>query len=100
MQVGLQKTLTLKKEGSLNLHTNFLSLNPNYDVRKYNRIKALAKKYEYLVGKVLVDKVHKEERSNFNKFVSGGGRLTYGELRRLNSVWKRDYVDQQLDQDD
>ena len=39
------EVLSVKKENSLDLHQNFMSLNPEYDIRKYNKVKTLANHY-------------------------------------------------------
>mmetsp|Transcript_42051 Transcript_42051/g.64441 ORF Transcript_42051/g.64441 Transcript_42051/m.64441 type:complete len:234 (-) Transcript_42051:24-725(-) len=87
-----QAALVLKKKHTFNLHNNFMNLNPDYDVRKYNRAKALASKWEKMIGKYLVDEVTVLARKNFNEFLAQGGKLTYAELKKLNSVWKEDYI--------
>ena len=77
-----------------------MNLNPEFDLRKYNRVKALAKKYVNLIGKHLVQEVKNEERKNFNQFLESGGKLTYLELRKLNSVYRGDYIKKRLEEDD
>jgi len=52
----------------------------------------LAKKWEKQIGEHLVKEVHKQARKNFNEFIEQGGRLSYLELRKLNSTWKKDYI--------
>ena len=39
-------------------------------------------------------------RKNFNEFIGGGGKLTYEQIRNLNSVYKEDYVKAMLKEDD
>ena len=47
----------LSKEDSLNLHNNFRDLNPDYDIRKFNRVKAIQRYYENKIGAALIQKV-------------------------------------------
>lgn len=52
------------------------------------------------LGAKLVDKVKAEEVRIFNDELEGGKRLTYNEIRRLNTVFKKQYVNAITKDDD
>ena len=85
-------SLPLIKNQSLNLHENFKDLNPEYNKIKLARAKDLAAEW----AKKLESKLHKETnivaKENFNVWLKDGNRLSYNHLRKLNTVWKKDYV--------
>jgi uncharacterized phage-like protein YoqJ len=41
-----------------------------------------------------------EARKNFNEFIAKGNRLTYEEIRMLNTIHKKDYIGHVLKEDD
>jgi hypothetical protein len=88
------------RRDTLNLHRNFHNLNPDYDIRKFNRIKAIQTFYEKKLGEALKEKVEIQARKDFNDFLASGGKLTYEQIRNLNSVYKQDYVKALLKEDD
>lgn len=60
----------------LNLHENFVNLNAEYDVRKFNRVKAEVDLMKEKLSSNLMNQYKTIHRKNFNDFVSKGGRLT------------------------
>lgn len=48
--------------------------------------------WEKEVGKKMTDQLKNEGRLNFNQWVNKGGKLSYNQLSKLNSVWKKDYA--------
>ena len=47
---------------------------------------------ERFAGALFTD-IEKVARGKFVKYLEGGNKLTYDQLRKLNGVWKDDYVD-------
>ena len=43
------------------------------------------------VGKNMADKANEAAREGFKDWLDGGGKLTYGQLKKVNSVWRKDY---------
>ena len=76
-----------------NLHKNFQDLKPTYDIIKYGKGKALAAQWEKEIGQKLLKRVENQKRVHFNAYLRDGGTLKYGELKKLNSVFKKDYQD-------
>ena len=44
------------------------------------------------LGEKLKHKVEVKARENFNRDIGKGKKLTYEEIKNLNSLWKQDYV--------
>ena len=82
----------MKSNMNKGLHDGHLDLNPHYNKKKFERAKDLANHWTKLLGDKLKKRVEEKQRENFNKFINDGGRLTYKELRELNSVMKKDYI--------
>ena len=76
-----------------NLHRNFQDLKPIYDMIRYGKGKALAKRWEEQIGKVLLQRVAERKRIHFNEYLNDGGTVKYGELKLLNTILKKDYQD-------
>ena len=55
---------------------------------------------EDAVTKYLLDRVEKEKHKIFNKEIEEGKRLSFNELRRLNTLYKKDYVSHLMKEDD
>ena len=81
------------KVKQVGFHTNFVDLNPNYSNAKRERmLKNVEKKMDSL-GKTLIQKVYDQKRTIFSKDVKEGKRLNYGELRDLDSNFRKDYME-------
>ena len=52
------------------------------------------------MGEALIKKVEIQKKVDFNNFLDSGGKLSYMELRNLNSVFKEEYVKMILKEDD
>ena len=74
------------------MHQNFMDLNYAFEKEKYARAKDLADVWRRRIGEQLIGKVEEEARANFNTFIGAGNSLQYKELKKLNTVWKKDYV--------
>ena len=36
---------------------------------------------------------NEKARVKFNEWIDDGNKLTYNQLRKMNSIWKKDYID-------
>ena len=93
-----QRKLDLKK--TLNLHKNFKNLKPHYDQIKYKKSKDLADAWMSKLSEALIKRVEDEAAKNFEKYVEAGHRLSYKDLRILNTRHKEVYIDQMIKDDD
>ena len=82
----------MKSQSTKNFHHNFKDLTPKYEHLRILRGKKLGQELVKILGKNLRGKVDVEARKKFNEFLENGGRLDYGELRRLNSIHRKDYT--------
>ena len=74
-----------------NLHRNFKDLKPVYDEIRFGKGKELAAQWEKEIGRVLLQRVNEQKRIHMQEYLENGGTIKYGELKKLNSVIKRDY---------
>lgn len=63
-----------------------------YDKLRYGRAVDLARMWVGQLGDKLIKKVKEEEVKIWNEELESGKRLSYNELRRLNTVFKKEYV--------
>ena len=52
----------------------------------------MVKEWNNEIGEKLMSKVEMKARDKFNDWLKDGNKLTYTQLRGLNSVWKKDYA--------
>ena len=90
--------MDLKK--SLGLHKNFKNLTPIYDQMKYRRAKDMADAWLDKISVSLLKKVEVEAAKNFGLYVEAGHRLSYGDLRKLNTLKKGAYIKEIIKEDD
>ena len=83
-----QAALTISKQNSKNFHDNFLDLGPIYDQKRYKIAINLADDWKIKIG----DELKSQMRDKFNEYINAGNKLSYEQLRELNSVWKKDYM--------
>ena len=77
-----------------NLHSNWKDLNPIWDQRRHERAVECSKRYLACIAKKLKEKVEIEDIKNFTNFVTDGGKLTYSDIKSLNSKKKNIYTKQ------
>lgn len=70
----------------------FKDLKPHYDMLKYGRSKELANYWLKQIGDKLVIMTMEEARENFQKFIAEGNKLSYDQIRMLNTIHKGDYI--------
>ena len=58
----------------------------------------MAQLYKEKISDKLKGMVDHQARLNFNEYLSEGNKLTYLQLRKLNSVWKKDYVGHMMEE--
>jgi len=56
------------------------------------RARDLSESWLKEIGSKLKDKVEIQAREDFQSFLKAGNKLTYRQLRKVNSVWKKDYA--------
>jgi hypothetical protein len=59
---------------------------------KYGRSKDLANYWMKQMGDKLLLKTLEEARRNFQKFIEEGNKLTYEQIKMLNTIHKGDYI--------
>ena len=96
----VNKNSALKFQPSSNKHTNFKDLKPVYDKMKYGRAVDLARVWVGQLGEKIKVKVKKEEIRIWNADLEAGKRLSYLQLRNLNTVFKKEYVKAIMKDDD
>lgn len=82
-----QKKLRMNKS-AINFHSNFVDLNPDYTQQRYERNVQGEEKH---LGSLLQRQADKEAREQFKSYIEDGNTLSYNQLRRLNSIWRKDY---------
>ena len=80
-----------------NLHENFIDLNPEYNKKKLSRAQDLASQWEQKIESKLHKETEKVAQEKFKGWLADGNRLSYLDLRKLNTVWKKDYVEAVVD---
>ena len=77
-----------------------LDLLPELNEKKHARAKHLADQWTDKIMDKLATETKGVARKNFQNWVGQGNKLSYNNLRRLNSVWKKDYVESILNESD
>jgi hypothetical protein len=86
----------LKKAASKNYHPNF----KDFDVdRKQKQLARAVDRMIKRVGDSLVAQVESREFQFFKEKIQAGHKLTMGELKKIKSHWKQEYVRHQLRED-
>ena len=93
----LSASLRLRKTMSKNLHPNFRDFVP--EIRK-NKLDNQKKNIGGRVNKHLLGLIDDKKLQNFNKEILGGKKLSYLEIRGLDSIYKKNYVNHMLNEDD
>jgi len=92
--------LNIKKYPSINFHEGYLDLKPYYDEKKYARAKDLGSLWQSRVANHVKDKASGVARENFKAYIEEGNKMSYRQLRKLNSVWKKDYATHMIKESD
>ena len=69
-------------------------------IQKKEKIRMKRNVMEDLLVRNILDRVQKERKKNFNKELEEGKKLTFLEIRRLNTMLKREYVNHIMEEDD
>ena len=69
-------------------------------IQKREKIRKKRNVMEDLLVRDILDRVQKERKKNFNKELEEGKKLTFLEIRRLNTILKREYVNHIMEEDD
>ena len=69
-------------------------------IQKKEKIRMKRNAMEDLLVRDNLDRVQKERKKNFNKELEEGKKLTFLEIRRLNTMLKREYVNHIMEEDD
>ena len=79
----------------MGLHQGFVQIG-TFNVMDFDRSKALAKFWKDNLAKILAQKVMDKKHENFTKFLEDGGELSYLQLKRLNTIYKNEYIEHVL----
>ena len=98
-QTNFDPALQISKQHSK--HPNWLDLNVIYDQRDAARAARIRQREKELAEERERKRQIEERRAEFNKSIREvGGKLTLFDLKRLNSVYKQDYVKMVTEEDD
>ena len=82
-------------------HPNWLNMNVVYDQRDAARAARIRQREKELAAERERKRIIEEKRAEFNLGIrEDKGKLTLADLKKLNSVYKRDYIKMVVEEDD